>query len=166
MLKPETLKSLKQVRDTLETLRTEIESKRASLNDLQNQREEVRAAPPDREQVGKVLAEAISGLYAHHTSRLGRFVGYYMADRIKNRDTLAEALRSRADPVDPDIGMITLLLPALKAGIPAALAELNWPENAISEEEREVRISELNPKIEKLKTELAALQALADQLKL
>lgn len=89
---------------------------------------------------------------------------YYIASR--NGAAIADGLRSEREPMLAETGLIPLLLPALKAAIPGALADMPWPEGAISEKEREARINELNPQIKKLKTDLAELNALADQLKL
>ncbi|MBK8750247.1 MAG: hypothetical protein IPL99_00735 [Candidatus Competibacteraceae bacterium] len=158
------LDSFKVLKKGVSQLRTEIEKKRLELNGLYGELHAANSAPPSRSDAIAMLNEAvkdlcISKLEGSQLKGLWENVQYFVADPMGNTIRVSDNLRSCINSFHiRDSGIISLLLPALQAGIPVAVAALSWPDNAIDAKTRQQRRDELTPKIDALAVEIAALE--------
>lgn len=163
-------KEFQKVQVVVDALRAEISAKRQLQNDLYGELHALQAAAPDRESTARHLEETIDALAAVHSPTLRYNLNSYICELAARTECKSRLATTWVDQIRSDrlaeSGLFALLAPALKLGIPSALAAMEWPEGAVSDADLERRTPELQTALATVEAELEALQAQADLLRL
>lgn len=151
------------IRSALAGLKGQLKSLNGKLEALHQERDLLISAPVSREDAvaefqalvdeaagrhQKALGEAVFGAALSGRPEKFSFVSYLVAGSKSGTPTAAPVLE----------GVISLFLgDALKVGVARVLAEMEWPDGAISLAERQTRLA-------KLDAEIASLESQRDEL--
>lgn len=170
MINQDALRGLDKLRGELSRLRNARDAKNAERSELGSRIAAVTAAPPDRAAVAELLTAAIdktvtlatppfdAAIIQLQTTQSPDYTVAAVADGWRHSIASGRALI--------DTPFLAFLAPALKAGIGPTLAAQDWPEGALSNEERARRLAVLEPQLATLTSELMALNSAIESLSL
>jgi predicted nucleic acid-binding Zn-ribbon protein len=159
------ISSLKQ---TIGGLKSTINNAQSDLEKLRQRREELLLQPPTKAEVIQVLHARIDALASEYPTSLQNSLKPFLNNTLSDLEhqPLGFLIPATANYIGAGNSTSVLferfaffLQKPFKDGIAAAIEQMDWPKNAISNEEREKEIATLNQKIGKLEQELSELKS-------
>ncbi|WP_154724744.1 hypothetical protein [Candidatus Contendibacter odensensis] len=154
-------KSLDEVRATIANLEALAHQKWLNRNAIAAELNSAVSAPMTREDAAPIIGDALDSLAMLQSTIFRRLLGGLFGNGVResahDQNEISKLLQYEslnADHFARD-WLAALLLPTLKAGLPAALENLEWPDGALPAADRARKIAEFESILAKADAEFA-----------